>query len=62
MSLFKLLGVLLAIYTAYAAFRGEVFARCRLWGRTIERSEEPRYFWIVIAIYFALSVALLTVF
>jgi hypothetical protein len=62
MPLFKALGVILAIYTAYAAFRGEVFARSRWSGRTVGRSEEPRYFWVVIAIYFGLSVALLTVF
>ena len=60
--LFKALGVVLAIYTAHAAFRGEVYARSGWKGRTIERMEEPRYFWVVIAIYFGLSVALLTVF
>ncbi len=62
MSAFKALGVVLAIYTAYAAYRGEVYARSGLWGRTIERSEQPRYFWTVIVIYFGLAVALLTVF
>jgi hypothetical protein len=59
---FKALGVLLGCYTAYAAWRGEVFARSRWSGRTIERAEEPRYFWVVIAIYAGLAVALLTVF
>jgi predicted amidohydrolase YtcJ len=29
MTLFKALGVVLALYTAYAAFRGEVYARAR---------------------------------
>ena len=62
MTLFKALGVVLALYTAYAAFRGEVYGRHRWSGRSIERAEEPRYFWVVIAIYFGLSVALLTVF
>ena len=60
--LFKVLGVVLAIYTAYAASRGEVYARAGWKSRTIERTTEPRYFWAVIAIYFGLSVALLTVF
>jgi hypothetical protein len=60
--LFKFLGVLLAIYTAYAAYRGEVYARSRWWGKTIERDAQPTYFWVVIVIYFGLSVALLTVF
>ncbi len=62
MTLFKALGVVLALYSAYAAFRGEVYARAGWKGRTIERTDEPRYFWVVIAIYFGLSVALLTVF
>ena len=62
MTIFKALGMLLALYTAYAASRGEVYARSGWKGRTIERTEEPRYFWVVIAIYFGLSIALLTVF
>jgi hypothetical protein len=60
--MFKLLGVLLAIYTALAAHRGEVYAKHRAWGRTIERDSEPRYFWAVIGVYAALSIALMTVF
>ena len=60
--MFKVLGVMLAIYTTYAAFRGEVYARSGRAGRAIDRTQEPRYFWVVIAIYFGLSVALLTVF
>lgn len=62
MMLFKALGVVLAIYTAYAAFRGEVYARSGWTGRSIARVDQPRYFWVVVAIYFGLAVALLTVF
>lgn len=60
--MFKLLGTLLAVYTLVAASRGEVHARHRAWGRTTRRADEPRRFWVVIAIYAALSGALLTVF
>lgn len=60
--LFKTLGVLLAVYTLYAVWRGEVYARRRAWGESITRSERPQWFWTVIAIYAALSVALLTIF
>lgn len=60
--MFKLLGVLVAFYTVLAAVRGEVFAKSGVWGRTIVRTDEPRYFWCVIVCYAALSVALLTVF
>lgn len=60
--MFKLLGALLALYTLFAGLRGEVFAKSGIRGRTIARDASPRYFWIVIGIYAALSLALLTVF
>jgi hypothetical protein len=61
-SLFKGLGVLLAIYTIYATSRGEVYAKSGVWGKTLSRADSPHYFWVVIAIYARLSVALLTIF
>lgn len=60
--MFKLLGVLLAVYTVYSASRGAVFAKSGPGGRMVLRSESPRYFWVVIAIYAGLSLALLTIF
>lgn len=60
--MFKLLGVLVGLYTILAAFKGEVFAKSGVWGRTISKHDSPEYFWVVIAIYGALSVALLTIF
>lgn len=60
--MFKLLGVLVGLYTIHAALRGEVYIKSRAWGRTVLRVEEPNYFWVVIAIYGALAIALLTVF
>jgi len=61
-SLFKGLGVLLAIYTLFAIRQGEVFAKSGVWGKTISRRDSPRYFWVVIAIYLLLTLALLTIF
>ena len=63
-SMFKALGILVALYTLWAAFDGKVYAKQSglRGGRYIVRTEEPRYFWVVIAIYGGLSVALLTVF
>lgn len=61
-ALFALLGVLVLAYAGWSAFSGSVYARHRAWGRRIERSEEPLYFWSVIVIYGLLGVALLTVF
>lgn len=60
--LFDLLGACVAIYTAYAAATGRVYVRHRAWGRSVLRSDEPRYFWLNIVIYSLLAVALITVF
>lgn len=60
--MFKTLGILLAAYTAYAVFAGKVYAKSGPGGRAIARHDSPLYFWIVIAIYAALSVALTIVF
>lgn len=60
--MFKLLGVAVLCYTAYAALRGEVYAKSGAWGRAVSRAESPEYFWIVVAVYAALGIALLTVF
>jgi len=59
---FKILGVLIGLYTLYAAIHGEVYAKSGAWGRTISRVDSPEYFWVVITIYAGLSVALTTVF
>jgi len=59
---FQALGVLVALYTAYAALSGEVYTKSGPGGRVVSRAESPEYFWVVIAVYAALGVALLTVF
>lgn len=60
--MFKALGILIAAYTAYAAFTGQVFAKSGPWGRQVSRQAQPGYFWSVIAIYAALALALITIF
>jgi hypothetical protein len=60
--MFKILGVLVGLYTLYAAINGKVYARSGAWGRTVSRVDSPEYFWVVIAIYAGLSIALITVF
>ena len=62
MTMFKLLGVLVGLYTLYAAFAVEVIAKSGPWGRTISRADSPRYFCTVVAIYALLALALLTIF
>jgi hypothetical protein len=60
--MFKVLGILVGLYTLYAAMNGKVYAKSGAWGRTVSRVDSPEYFWVVIAIYAGLSVALITVF
>jgi hypothetical protein len=58
LGLFDLLGILLAIYAAYAVWSGSVYARHRMWGRSFLRAEEPVGYWSIIVIYFGLALAL----
>jgi hypothetical protein len=60
--MFELLGALVGLYTLVAALKGVVHAKSGMWGRTISKRESPEQFWTVIAIYGALTVALLTIF
>jgi len=60
--MFIALGILVALYVAHAAATGRVYARSGPWGRLVTRADSPEYFWIVLTIYAALSVALLTIF
>ena len=60
--MFKLIGVIVALYTIHAAIKGQVYAKSGVWGRTVLRAESSAYFWIVIAIYGALSIALIVLF
>ena len=62
MSGFKILGIVVFLYTLYSSFVGEVYAKDKISGRTINRSEEKTYFWAVIACYFGLSLALYFIF
>ncbi len=60
--MFRLLGILLLVYVAYALHKGEVYAKHRWSGRTVYRNDSPGYFATVIAIYIILGIALITVF
>lgn len=60
--MFKVVGVLVGLYALYAALKGEVYAKDGAWGRTVLRTESPEYFWVVIAIYAALAIALVSIF
>jgi hypothetical protein len=57
--MFRALGVLLTLYTVYAAVTGRVYTKSGPGGRTVDRRGSPKYFWIVILIYAVLSIALI---
>lgn len=59
---FKLIGVLFSAYVLYAVFTGSVVAKSGPGSRIVVRSQTPGYFWTVVVIYAALSVALLVYF
>lgn len=60
--MFKVLGILLGLYTLHAALKGEVYAKSGAWGKTVSRTEAPEYFWVIIAIYACLAIALVALF
>lgn len=60
--MFKALGIAVALYALYAAATGEVYAKAGAWGRTVSRADSPEYFWVVIAVYLLLALALLFIF
>lgn len=60
--MFDLLGGLVAAYVVYALFEGSVLAKRGPWGERIERATEPHRYWVVVAIYTGLAIALVTVF
>lgn len=59
---FKLLGVLVALYVAYALSIGEVYAKRGIWGAASTRAEQPVLYWSAMVVYAILALALLFVF
>lgn len=59
--MFKVLALLVALYTFHSAVTGRVYVKSGIWGRTVLRAESPKYFWSVIVIYAAVAVMLITV-
>jgi hypothetical protein len=60
--MFMLLGIIVGLYTTFAACTGNVYAKRGPGAAVIERSESPGYFWIVIGCYSALAIAMMTIF
>ena len=62
MSLFDILGLLVALYVVQAVATGEVYAKSGVWGRTISREKEPGEYWMTIVIYAGLAIVSVAVF
>jgi hypothetical protein len=60
--MFKLVGVIVALYVVYALSVGEVFAKRGVWGAISRRAEQPFQYWSTIVAYTVLSVALFFIF
>ncbi len=60
--MFEMIGALLSAYVLYAISKGEVYAKSGPGGQTVLKRESPTYFWIIIAIYSGLSIALMIIF
>lgn len=60
--MFRMLGIVVLGYVVYAIVLGEVYAKAGWRGRRVSRADSAGDFWIVVGIYAALGVALLTVF
>lgn len=60
--MFKVIGFLLAVYVGYSVISGRVVAKAGIGSREVFREDSPGYYWMVVAIYAGLSVALVTVF
>lgn len=60
--IFRLLGVLLAIYVVRCVLQGSVVVSWGPGARTFRRADNPGWFWTSIVIYSLLTLALIFVF
>ena len=60
--MFKILGMLVALYVAYALAAGQVYAKRGPWGAMSKRAEDPFNYWAAVTVYTGLSAALIFVF
>jgi hypothetical protein len=60
--LFRILGLILALYVVRSYVLGQVYARSGAWGREFARSTDPWGYWSAICSYSLLSLGLLFLF
>ena len=62
MTLIQIIGVAVGAYAIYAASVGRALGGANISPRFVSRSIEPAYFWVLVAIYAGLSMALIFLF
>ena len=49
-------------YAAYGLATGEIYGRCRAWGRTFRRGDDPWLYWWTIGVSTLLGLSLIFIF
>ena len=62
MSPFRIIGMAVGAYAIYTVVVGRALGGPNIAPRFVSRSDEPIYFWVHVAIYAGLSLALMFVF
>lgn len=62
MTAFKILGFAVFAYTVYAIIQGRIYTKSGAGGGIVSKDESPDAFWLTVAIYFGLSIALCSIF
>ena len=62
MNALRLLGFIVFAYAVYAIIKGEVYAKSGSGARIVTKAESPDTFWLAVAIYIGLSIALVAIF
>ena len=60
--MFKAVGTIVVLYLVYCLASGSVIAKAGPGGRRINRATSARHYWITMAVYALLAIALFTVF
>ena len=62
MTAFKIIGFTVFAYTVYAIIQGRIYTKSGAGGAVVSKEKSPDAFWLTVAIYFGLSIALCSIF
>lgn len=58
MNALRITGFALFAYTVYAIIQGQIYSKSGRGGGIVSKDESPDAFWLTVAIYFGVSIAL----